>query len=137
MSDATNYTEEQIINWMSQGVAPDTPPDPLYVSLHTADPGETLDGSTEVGASEYNRQSVGSSGWETYTSGDASGFRNLNDIQFPEATSSWGTISHVAIWDGSANTDNALASYGLSVSKSIDDGDQAVFTAQGLTFETD
>jgi len=137
MSDATNYAEEQFINWMSQGTATDSPPDPLYVSLHTSDPGEDPDGSTEVGASEYNRQSVSSANWETYNSGDAYGFRNANNIDFPEASSTWGTISHVSVWDGSSATDNALASYALDTSKAIEDGDQARFLAQELQFEAD
>jgi len=141
MSDLTDYAEQQMRDWMSQGTAPATPPDPLYISLHTSDPGETPDGSTEVSATNYARQSVGSAGWNTLAPADVSsnghGFENANDIQFDPANSDWGTITHVALWDGSADTDNALASYAVDTSRAITSGDQAQFLAGALTFVID
>lgn len=139
MSDLTDYAEAQFRDWMSQGTATDTPPDPVFVSLHTSDPGETPDGSTEVdsGTTSYARQSVAAgTGWNTVTSGDAQGFENSGDIEFPEATESWGTISHVALWtaDEGGTNENAMASYALDSTKAIDTGDQAVFRAGDLTF---
>lgn len=143
MADLTDYTEGEFRDWMSQGVAPDTAPDPVYVSLHTSDPGETPDGSTEVdsGTTSYARQTVAAgTGWNSITGGSGElGFENANDIEFPEATESWGTISHVALWtdaEGGAN-ENAMASYSLDSTKSIDSGDQAVFRAGDLTFLLD
>jgi len=142
MTDLTSYSQQEFRDWMSQGTATDTPPDPLYVSLHTSDPGETPDGSTEVSATNYSRQSVSSSGWNTlapadFTNADAHGFENANSIQFDPANSSWGTVSHVALWDGSSASDNALASFALDSSRSVADGDQVQFAATNLSFGLD
>lgn len=141
MSDLTDYSEQQFRDWMSQGSSTATPPDPLYVSLHTSDPGETPDGSTEVSATQYSRQSVGSSNWNTLAPGDVSsnghGFENAADITFSTANSNWGTITHVALWDGSTDSDNALASYALDTSRSVTDGDQAQFSSTNLSFVID
>jgi hypothetical protein len=125
---------------MSQGVTTDTPPDPLYISLHTADPGESPDGSTELSATNYDRQALGSGNWTTLAPADVSsnghGFENGVDVEFDPASSSWGTISHVALWD-SLTGGNALASYQVSNSKSIDTDEQARFLAGELKFVID
>jgi len=137
MSDLTNYTEGEFRDWMSQGVAPDTAPDPIYVGLHTADPGETPDGSTEVGSGDYARVSVtAGSGWDTPNPND---FQNASEISFGEATNNWGTISHVSLWDDTkgAAGENCLANYALNTSKAIDSGDEAVFRTGDLSFSLD
>lgn len=142
MSDLTDYAEQQMRDWMSQGTAPATPPDPLYISLHTSDPGETPDGSTEVTATNYARESLGSGNWNTlapadFGSGNGHGFENAVDVQWDVAQETWGTISHVAIWDGSTDTDNALASFAIDNSKTIDTDDQVKFAAGNLSFQID
>ena len=141
MSALTDYTEQQFRDWISQGSSTATPPDPLYVSLHTADPGEVPDGSTEVGATNYSRQSVGSSNWTTLAPADVSndghGFENGTTVQFDTASSSWGTITHVAIWDTSDTSGNALATAALDSSRSVGDGDQAQFGTGSLSFVID
>lgn len=90
MSDFTDYTEGVIRDWMSQGVDAPTAPGTVYVALHTSDPGETPDGSTEVGTGGYSRVGVtAGSGWSTSTSGDASRFSNASTVSFPQATVDW------------------------------------------------
>lgn len=136
MADFTNYTEQAVRDWMSQGTAMDTAPDPIYVALHTADPGESPDGSTEVAATNYARESVAAgSGWGTYTNGDAEGFQNANEIAFSEASESWGDISHVTLWTTADTTGNCLASYALDSTVSIGSGDVFRFDAGQLQFE--
>lgn len=141
MSDLTDYAETVFRDWLSQGTSAPTPPDPLYVSLHTADPGESPDGSTEVSATNYSRQSVGSSGWNKLAPADLGinghGFENANSVQFDTANSDWGTITHVALWDGTADTDNVYAAFALASSRSINAGDQAQFAAGNLAFALD
>lgn len=141
MSDLTDYAETVFRDWLSQGTSAPTPPDPLYISLHTADPGESPDGSTEVTATQYSRQSVGSAGWNTLAPADVTsnghGFENANNVQFNTANSSWGTITHVALWNGTADTDNVYAAFALDSSRSISSGDQAQFAAGNLSFVID
>lgn len=130
MSDFTDYLEQAIRDWMSQGTAFPAAPDPLTVELHTADPGESPDGTTEVSAGDYSAQTVAAStGWDSTT--NPTGFDNTNEINFGQATSNWGTISHVAITDGT----NYLASFALDSSVTINTDDTFVFNAGDLSFE--
>jgi len=64
----------------------------LYVSLHTADPGQT--GTSEVSGNGYARVAVT---FGTDTNG--SGASNV-DVKFTGPTpAAWGTITHVGVWD--------------------------------------
>lgn len=135
MSDFTDYAEEQIRDWMSQGTDAATAPTNLHVALHTADPTDSPDGSNEVSATDYSRASTAAgSGWTT--SSNPTGFSNANEVSFGEATSSWGTISHVSLWDSSTGG-NCLAAFSVSSSKAIESGDEATFPAGDITFNID
>jgi hypothetical protein len=135
MSDLTNYTEGQFRDWMSQGTSVAAAPDPIYVALHTSDPGESPDGSTEVSATDYDRYSSSAgTDWDTPNEND---FQNSNEFSFGVATNNWGTISHVSLWDGTSGTDNCLAAYGLNTSKEIDVDDEAKFQSGDLSFSLD
>jgi hypothetical protein len=137
MSDLTDYSETEFRDWMSQGVSTDTPPDPIYIGLHTSDPGESPDGSTEVSAADYSRVGVAAdTGWATPTT---SSFENASEVTFGEATNDWGTVSHVALWDDTqgAAGETAIAAYALDTSKAINTGDEAVFRAGDLSFSLD
>jgi len=134
MSDLTDYTETQFRDWMSQGTDPDTAPSSLYVGLHTSDPGDSPDGSTEVSATDYSRvQVTAGSGWGTPQNNT---FENANEVSFGTATSSWGTVTHVSLWDGSSGG-NCLAAFALNSQKSINTDDEATFPAGNLSFALD
>lgn len=135
MSDLTNYTEGVIRDWMSQGTDAPTAPGNLYVGLHTSDPGESPDGSTEVGAGDYARVSTTAGGdWNTPNEND---FENASEVTFGETTNNWGDISHVSLWDGSSTSDNCLASYPLNSTKTVSSGDEPKFDAGDLSFSLD
>lgn len=138
MSDFTYYVEEAIRDWMSQGSSMPSAPSDLYVALHTDDPTDDPDGSTEVDASDYDRASTSTgSDWDETGSGSPYGFENASEISFGEATSDWGEVSHVSIWDASDTDGDAYASFSLSSSKEITDGDEARFSAGDLSFDID
>lgn len=138
MSDFTDYAETSIVEWMSQNTGMPSAPTDLYVALHTSDPGESPDGTTEVSAPDYSRVAVTTgSGWTTITSGDAQGFENANEVDFGTTQNDWGTISHVSLWDGSSDTDNCLAAYALSSSGSAPSGVDVSFPAGNLSFTID
>lgn len=129
MSDASDFVETEIRDWLSQGTDPVTAFSNLYVSLHTADPGDT--GTDEVGAGDYSRVSTTTGAdWDTPASDQ---FDNANEITFGVATSNWGTVSHVGIWDASSGG-NFLLGTALDASKSIDTDDEARFQAGNLSF---
>lgn len=134
MTDATDYLETNVRDWISQGTAMPSAPGTLYVALHTSDPGESPDGSTEVGASDYSRVGVTTgSGWNS--SLNPTQFSNANTISFGQATSDWGTISHVSLWDGSTTSDNCLAAYALDSTVTINTDDTFEFASGNLDFE--
>lgn len=136
MSDFTAYIEAQIANWMTQDTQMDTPPSNIYVGLHTAAPGNSPDGSTEVSATDYSRLSTAPADWTVLSGDGPTTFENANELLFPAAQNNWGTISHVTLWDSSSGG-NAIAKYAVSSSKSIDTNDEARFPANDLSFDID
>ena len=92
-----------------------TRPTSWYVGLFTADPTDTGSGATEISGNAYARVSA------TFTvSGNAA--TTSAAVEFAAATGSWGTISHIGIFDASTGG-NLIAHSALSASKAIANGD--------------
>ena len=109
----TNDLETRVLQWALTNGSP-TRPTAWYVGLFTAAPGEA-GGGTEISGSGYARQTV------TFTvSGNLA--TNNAAIEWPTATGSWGTITHVAVFDA-LTTGNMLVYATLTASKSISTGD--------------
>lgn len=91
-----NTTEADFIAFVFNATAMPSYGSNLYVSLHTADPGEggTL-ATNEADYTGYARVSVArdSGGW-TCSSNQAS---NTAEVTFPECTGGTNTITHVAV----------------------------------------
>ncbi len=111
----SNSTETLFLNWLlTAGSA--TRPTAWYLALFTSNPDE--DGSgTEVSTSgtAYARQTAAF----TVSGNTAS---NSAAIEFPTATASYGTVSHVGVYDASTGG-NLIAYAALSTAKAIDTGD--------------
>ena len=110
----TNYLETEILDHVFAGAAY-TAPGTLYIGLFTAiSDGET--GSvTEVSGSAYARQTM------AFTTSGATTSNNAA-VEFPTATGSWGTITHVGIFDASTSG-NLMVYATLTTSKTITTGD--------------
>jgi len=93
-----------------------TRPTAWYLALFTSNPADDASG-TEVSTSgtAYARQSAAFT-----VSGDTAS--NSAAIEFPTATASFGTVSHVAVFDA-ATSGNLIAYAALTSSKAIDTGD--------------
>lgn len=102
-----------------------------YVSLHTADPGNT--GASEVSGSAYAR--VGTVGF-TNTGGNPTVAANTAIVTFPAATGSWGTVSHFGVWSA-ATAGTFFGSGALVTPKAVGNGDTARFLAGALTITAD
>jgi hypothetical protein len=88
----------------------------LYVSLHTADPGETGNQTTsETSYTSYARVAVarGTGGW-TVTANSVSPVAN---IDFPAATGGSGTITHFGV--GTASSGTGVLYYSGTVTPNI------------------
>lgn len=92
-----------------------TRPTAWYVGLFTADPTDTGSGATEISGNAYARVAA------TFTvSGDTA--TTSAAVEFAAATGSWGTISHIGIFDASSGG-NLIAHSALTASKAIGAGD--------------
>jgi hypothetical protein len=94
-----------------------------YVALSTADPTDDGSGMAEPSGNGYARVATAGGDWNAAASGSIS---NVNDIEFPEATGAWGTITHFAIYDAATNG-NLLAHGSLGSSEAITSGKTAKF----------
>jgi hypothetical protein len=110
----TNYLENKVMAYVWTGTAFSSPSGSLYVGLFTAAPGEG-GGGTEVSGNGYSRKQA-----TMTTSGNAS--TNSGAVEFDTATGTWGTITHVAIFDASTSG-NMLAYAALTSAKTIATGD--------------
>ena len=109
----TNFLETEILDHVFAGAAYTAPPT-KYIGLFTAAPGET-GGGTEVSGNAYARQTMAFT-----TSGDTTS--NNAAVEFPTATGSWGTITHVGIFDA-VSSGNLMVYATLTASKAIASGD--------------
>lgn len=98
-----------------------------YVSLHTADPGNT--GANEVSGNAYVRQ-----GPITFANAgnNPTVASNTAILTYPAATASWGTIGWFGIWTA-ATAGTFQGSGALTSAKPIASGDTARFLAGALT----
>jgi len=109
----SNFLETEILDHVFAGAAY-TAPATLYLALYTAAPGET-GGGTEVSGGAYARQSVAFTTTGNTTSNSAA-------VEYPTATASFGTVTHVGVFDA-LTSGNLMAYATLSSSKTIDTGD--------------
>ena len=109
----TTYTDNKLIDHLL-GSNTYTKPSTLYVALFVGNPSS---GGTEVSTSGSAYARVTST--FTISGGNAT---NTAAIEWATATSSWGTIDWVAIYDASTSG-NQLVTAQLSSSKTIASGD--------------
>lgn len=109
----------------------------LYLSLHTADPGEAGTQTTnECAYGSYDRVAVARSGagWTVV----ANAVSNFALAQFPECTSGSETITYVSIGTSSYPTAGVILYSGaLTASRSVSTGIQPQFAASALTVTED
>lgn len=108
----------------------------FYISLHTADPGEAGDQSTnEASYTGYARVAVArtAGGW-TRTS---STIANTALVQFAQCTGGSATVTHFGIGTDSTGAGNLLMKGALSASLSISNGIQPQFAAGAMTATVD
>ena len=124
MSEMSNYLENALINATLRNTSY-TSPSTVYVSLYTSDPTDA-DSGTECSGGAYARQSV------TFGAPSNGVSTNSAAVEFPQATGSWGTITHVAIHDASS-AGNLLYHTAANSSKAIETGDVYRIAAGSLS----
>jgi hypothetical protein len=128
MAEFTNYLEDKILDHVLRNVSY-TSPTTAYLGLFTAAPSDT-GGGTEVSGGSYARQVL------SVTTASTGITTSSADVTFPQATATWGTISHVGIFDA-LSTGNLLMYTALTTSKVIESGDILKVSSGNLTVTLD
>jgi hypothetical protein len=130
----SNFLENELLDHVFSA-ATYTAPATLYLALSTADPTDDGSGLAEPGGGSYARAAVTNNAteWPAASGGTK---QNANTISFVQATASWGTITHFALFDA-VSGGNMLGHGALSASKSVTLGDQPRFIAGAITITLD
>ena len=121
--DFSNYLADKLIDPTVRNIPYDTPED-VFIALYTTDPTKEDIGS-EVREPSYNRQEIVMS---VPVEGQS---ENSAQIDFAEATSNWGLITHICIRD-QAYDGNLLYFTAIANAKNILTGDQFKVNADKL-----
>lgn len=121
------------------GLQGSTVPGVFYIGLHTADPGEAGNQTTnEATYTSYARVSVARStaGW-TVTTADPAVATNDAAVTFPQATGGSNTITHFSIGTDASGAGNLLFSGPLDSSLAVSSGITPEFAAGALDVTLD
>ena len=126
MAEFSNYLENALINAVLRNTSY-TSPTTVYVALFTSDPTDAGSG-TEVSGGSYARQTI------TFGTAATSGsISNTSPaVTFPTASASWGTITHIGLFDNSTGG-NLLYHGPVTTSKTISSGDTFSISVGNLT----
>ena len=115
-----------------------TSPATVWFGLSTADPLDTWAGLAEPVGNGYARVARVNDN-TTFQAAAAGLVDNAIEIAFPEASGSWGTVTHVALFTHITSTGlaNSLGSGALGTSKAVGAGDTARFQVGSLSITLD
>lgn len=108
----------------------------LYISLHTSDPGEAGDQTTnETAYTDYARVAVARSGAGWTVTGNA--VANAALVQFPQCGVTGATLTHFGVGTDSSGAGKLLYSGALSASLAVSSGIQPQFAGGDLDITED
>lgn len=127
MAAASDFLEDSILDHVLRNTAY-TSPTTVYVSLHTGSPGDDDLGANEIttSGSAYARASA------SFAAASGGSISTNAAINYSAATSNWGTVSHIGIYDQSTGG-NLLFHGALTTSKTIETGDTLSIASGSLT----
>ena len=134
MSALSDFAENKLLDHVL-GTTSFTAPAKVYVGLHTSSPNESSSAATEIGGSAGASTTGGYSRIEaTFAAASGGSCSNNANITFATATSTYGTISHIGIYDSSTPGQGNLLLHGaLDSSKTIETGDTFQISTGNLT----
>lgn len=134
MAGFVNTIESLILNHLF-GKTPYEAPATYYIGLSTSDPGDAGILTGEPVGGSYARVAVTNNTTNFPAAVDGSKV-NGTQVEFPEATGTWGTITHFFLADA-LTAGNVIASGTLEYPKQVESGDAFYFDAGDLTIELD
>jgi len=114
----------------------------LFISLHTADPGEAGDQTTsEATYTGYARVSIarsnGSPAWTVSSIGGVGTAKNTGAVNFAACTGGSNTITHAAVGTLTSGTGKLLYSGALTASLAVSNGITPSFAANQIVLTED
>lgn len=136
MSAKSNALENDLVSYVFSAAAPSwAAAASLYVSLHTGDPGEGGDQSTnECAYDGYQRVGVSRSGGWTITGGQA---QNASQVLFPQCTSGSEVVTHFGLGVDSTGAGILLYKGQLTSPLNVSAGISPKFNASSITVTED
>jgi hypothetical protein len=128
MAEFSDYLENKVLDHVLRNVSYSSPTT-VYVGLYTTDPTDAGSG-TEVTGGSYARQVL------SVTTASAGIVTSSADINFPQATASWGSVGYLGILDA-LSSGNLLMHTALTTAKTIDTGDILKISSGNLTVTLD
>lgn len=131
MSSFSDYLEGALLDHVfkkSAGYAQPT----LYLAVSTADPTDAGTGAAEPVGNGYARVATAAADWAR--TGNV--IDNVNQLSFPEATGSWGTLTHFAVYEALTGG-NMLFHAPLATAKAIAANETLRFPAGNITVSLD
>ena len=120
----------------ASGLQPSATAGSLYIGLHTGDPGEAGDQTTnECDYTSYARVAVARTDAKWTISGNSC--KNADVVTFPEATGGTNTATHFSIGTDSSGAGLLLFSGALDSSLSISNGITPEYAAEALEITAD
>jgi hypothetical protein len=114
MGSISDYLENKLLDHVL-GTAAYSPPATVYIGLSTANPLDDASGLAEPSGGGYARKAV------TFGAAASRAVSNSAQVDFDQATASWGTITYYAIFDA-ASGGNMLAHGSLATAKEVVSG---------------
>lgn len=128
MAAFSDYLENKLLDH-ALGVAAFTAPGTVYLAAFTSNPTDAGTGA-EVSGGSYARQAV------TFGAASGGATENSATVTFPQATASWGTVTHLGIFDA-ASAGNLLVHAPLTTARAIDTDDVLEVLAGDLDVSLD
>lgn len=124
MGSLANFIENEMLDHIFK-VGSYSPPATVYVGLSTADPGDDGGGLAEPSGNNYTRKAI------TFAAASSRAIAQTGVVTFNQATGSWGTISHWALFDASTSG-NMMAHGSFAASKTIASGNTPSIASGGI-----
>lgn len=123
MASFSDYTENKVLDHIF-GATAWTPPVTLYFALFTAAPSDA-GGGIEVTGGSYARAAV-TNNTTNFPNASGGAKSNGTTITFPTPSGSWGTVTHMGVFDASSGG-NLIAWAPLTASQVIGTGNTVTF----------
>ncbi len=128
MAGFSDYWENEILDHLfNKGWY--APPATICLALSTADPGDDGACTAEPAGGSYARVETSSADWAGACGG---AICNADTIEFAQATSAWGTITHFVLYDAGVGG-NLLVCGPLTEPKTVAAGDTIRFAPGDLS----